>query len=311
MKKTICFLLLMCILFGLAGCEEERTIYDYLDYYCYDTHLVALERTRRKGRYWAALNETVHLCEHEAKNYVWYYREILGCSTEEVIGAEHSEGQFVLQNPAYYVDIRKDWTIKEISIVGLNHIFSVSDDKSISGADKDNLRRYAFRSGSETDFGKCYSEGKVTVLGVSNNKVAIDQVYERINLDSNEQYRVSMNHIYESIHPDANEQYIKENVGVVSKLGILVVAFEESDNLIWKTDISMIELEDSKEIIYVIDFGGLDCKVYEHGSMSHAIISPGSELYEWITQVRTSQAYTDYQAIASVEGIRLVSTGRW
>ena len=255
MKKIL--IISFCLILILTGCNKE-TINgsDYKKYKCYDTHLFCLDAQDETG-FWGK--------KYDNEWHSIFFRKPVGVSDEQFICAK-VESRFshvnivVMQNPNNYVDVLQDWTIKEIEIYYIS-----MDSRRVEGISKrlvdeeEPARTPAGIIASTTD-SSVFTEFKDFVL----SSTPMDEETTKVIWGPDKKKFES--EIHESV-----EVYIR-------------VHFNESENIVWDSEIKCGSYEGDQNRYIMIDVGRTPLS-FSDSKYSYTNINEWSTLHEWLSGV--------------------------
>lgn len=249
MRKTAILLTLVALL--LTGCRH-RNAFDpqkYEGYICYDRHLACLDAYEK----YAIANT-----EYGNTFYTLTFRKPVGVSDEQFICVKFQvpfmlnfPDLAIMQNPDDYIDVFRDWTVKQIDI----NVFSLHYPTPIWEEEEP-------------------ARTPKIVLSTSTDKAVIDEFVEFVT-NSDYYERPNYSQMKEEKYNEDDTYY----------LGIRV-HFNESENIVWDTDLRTHIMNESGLRNIIIDKGRetqLDPPSFTTYSCFTSI-SGLSNLEQWISE---------------------------
>ena len=241
----------VCVVGILSGCDKTSINPEkYTSYICYDYHLKCLETEGEK-----AITEISYqddLTNNEYKQKAWF-QKIVGESDDTFIYAEVLSSlplvpsdKVVMQNPNNYIDIWNDWSIKKIELYYIDGRDPIEQNKAANIPDK--------IIASTTDLGCLYEFIELVKSS--------DDETEKFILP----YGYVREHMYDGV---GLSYYIR-------------VYFNESENIIWDSQVTSFLSNESPTRVICVDNGRNPDGI---ASINSKDVNIGNyeKLFEWIS----------------------------
>lgn len=246
MKRTFAIILTFAVVLLISGCSSSNAPdpSKYSEYVCYDYHLACLD----------AYAQTAYTTvEFDDLKYGIKYRKPVGESDEQficaLVGQKHplsSPRIIIMQNPNYYIDVFKDWTIKSIELYS-----------------KD--LRYPKPLWDEDEPARTPSK----VLNANTDAVVFDEFINFITGDEYSEKHIRNEDFEREIPNDDYVLYIR-------------VHFNESDNIVWDSTVNSYVSHQTTAREISIDKGRLPEGIASPSSLTVSI-KDFPQLFEWIS----------------------------
>ena len=246
-KRLISIFVVLVFIFVLSSCSLPDAPEEYTNYVYYDYHLMALKTT---GRTTAA-----RLNKEGQSSCAARYNKIPGESEEQFLSVTFTHPGVwasvyigVVQNPDNYVDPWRDWTIEKIEIGYVERTFGEEEGVEYYLAMKEVL--------SSTSDSACIAEFKNFVL--DGNESSTDR--DKSKIENDDLYNVR------------SEFCIR-------------VYFEESENIVWVSELQDVYSSELNDRIIYLDRGNeAEPPHNRRYNMKFADVSEYENLYNWIFQ---------------------------
>ena len=260
MKKRHILIFIVCSLFLmiglLSGCAFNETIdgainaEDYINYKCYDYHLVCLDAYSKADSTYIELERT--------KNLVYFRKPVAESDKQFVCARDGSlfaeREYFVMQNPEDYIDVLQEWTVKKIEFYYRDLDFSDPQNNA-----KPDYRDTALKP--------------TEIIATTNDSIIVNQLLDAI------------------VKPEICEPYVfddenhKESIkpGLFNYILYIRVYFNESDVIVWETDVRSYVVWETQERDIVIDVGKAFFDDTFARNRQWVAINSQQDLYQWIS----------------------------
>lgn len=224
MKRLLATILTLSMFFvaiSFSGCSnsEKPDPDKYSDYVCYDYHLACLDAHEGKSEAKAFYNDT---------SYTVWYRKPVGITDEQFVcawvkGVHPLSTPFlaIMQNPDNYVDVFQEWTVKQIEI------YYVDINRS----------------------SHIWEENEPARTPIKTLTTVTDELFisEMINFITDEDYNGKF---------EAPEGYYRESYNTEESYKLyLRIKFNESENIVWDSEIKSFVSEKDQNRYILIDKG--------------------------------------------------------
>lgn len=246
-KSLISILIVLVFIFVLGSCSLPDAPEEYTNYVYYDYHLMAL-KTKGRTTFAQLHKENQSTCGARFKKIAGESEEQFLSVTLSHPGLPGSVYRGVVQNPDNYVDPWQDWTIEKIEIGYIERTFDEEKNVKHYVAMKEVLS-----STSDVD---CIAELKNFVLDG-----------EESNSDRGK-YEMQTDKVY-----NVKEEFC------------IRVYFEESQNIVWVSELQDVYSPELNDRIIYLDRGKEAEPPHDRwANMKFADVSEYENLYNWISQ---------------------------
>ena len=246
-KSLISIFMVLVFIFVLGGCSMSKAPEEYKNYVCYDYHLMAL-KTKGKEKIARINKENERSCSAHFEKIPKESDEQFLSAMLYYFGLPATVYRVIMQNPENYVDPWRDWTIEKIEIGYIERTF---DDEEL-------VQEYIAMK---------------EVLSSTSDSACIDE-FKNFVLDGDEsnsdrkKYEVEYNDVYS-----------------VRKEFCIRVYFEESENIVWVSELQDVYSPELNDRIIYLDRGKKAEQPNDRWTnMKFADVSEYENLYNWISQ---------------------------
>ncbi len=218
-KGVLVLLIVFSLLFVGCGGQETIDASKYADYVCYDYHLACVD---------AEDAEASTKLPHDGLEYTAKYRKVVGETDEQFVCAWvgrvvplASPDLAVMQPQGEHIDVWNEWTVSQIEV----YYQDINESKPLS-QEKEPARTPA------------------KVIDKSTDKGVIDELVEFIT-NTKHSGKVSLSEDFKCEAYNDNNSYVL----------YIRVRFNESENIVWDSQIDSYVSEQSEERYIAIDKG--------------------------------------------------------